>query len=223
MTPDPWAFGWTAVAALATSAAVIMAGLAWRVDAARARRENAALVTIHPWLEQVGKSDPIAETRIGESGRPEHFGDDGELLPRQSGVVQTREDGRSVCVFVRQVTEIKNGSSATVFDAIGTPLDTAGSEAMESTGGHPIYSRIIPPGTTQKFVEHEYAWIGNTGVRLNFRMQGAEWTVTSKGGFKKVRFGRVRAFRRRLASEQRRRQRQQRARRESRRSRQARY
>lgn len=183
---DPWAFGWEAIGALATAAAVIVAAWAWRVDVSRARRDRAALVTISTFTDIEFGTEEIIETRNLE-GRVLYYGRDGEPLQRQSDAVLTRDDGVRVCMFGRQVTEIRNASPATAFEILGLPLSRDGEEVMESIGGHPVFASAMAPGATYRFTEDEYSWIGGTGLRLTFRVEGADWLVTSEGDFRRVR------------------------------------
>lgn len=165
---DPWAFGWDAIAALATAAAVGAAVAAWWVEKARERRRRAGLVAV--WSE--------------EHQRLEHPLEPGEMAPVNYLPVN---DGNGTWWAARPAHQIvvENADTSAISEAYVVPK-----ARVEYGLDEPWIVGRLPTGTkmwTSKDTDR-YNWIEGYGAELHFRQDGIYWSTDTDGNVRR-RYG----------------------------------
>lgn len=205
---NPWALGWSSVAALATAAAVIVAIWAWRIDAQRAKKQNAASLTVTRGGGHRLGTVPIAGWREDEAGVRIPYDRNNEDLQEWSSGTAQNENGETVSIFFTNSLTIKNDAKAMAYDVLITALDQSDNDAIVAAGGRPVYFGALGPGSTVEVSARSAAWTGGYDFRVEYRMEGCDWMTSSTGAFGKVRWRRLKNIVPRVRSARHRRQRQ---------------
>ena len=165
---DPWAFGWDAIAALATAAAVGAAVAAWWVEKGRERRRRAGLIAV--WSNDYLRFE-----------RPL---DPGEMAPVNYLPFTDKSGTRWATRLANQIV-VENGDTSPISEVHVVPK-----ERVEYGSGETWILGRVPPGQKVETPRDtdRYNWIGGYVAELRFRQDGVYWSTDTDGNVRR-RYG----------------------------------